>query len=1168
MFSSWQAIRATKARKTAELQTDAAKESEQRAVEAQRETQSALLKSDKSERKAIAARDRAEKIAEQQRRQLYASDMQLADQLWNLPDGSPIRIQELLTKWIPVDGKPDLREFAWRYHWSRLHLAAEQKVTGTRNVAISPAGNLIVADETGIREWDDSKQQFIARWTGFLYGSLQQCALSPCGRWATVCKDEMIHFIDLQTGEVFRKVAGNLVQFAAGGDFALAWRHDWRTSKSDEFVMCNVETGESRPLDHDFRQSRRIVAIAPDGKSYSLMGPHAAMEVYLPDSTAPFGLVGDGFESSAWSPDGKLFATGHYVGDVLIRNINNLKNPVFIHTGQRAITSITFSPNSQQIALGGNGIVEIYDISRMPCGSTTASDEESGTGWSNATSGENEPRRIASIRAHVSLIDKLVYSSDGRSLATHDLNGTAKLWRLDKQPNAYPTVDPLAFPHGAGAGMGVGDVDGNVHVLNAARRTEDDRAFSQQPIRKGDRILAVEDSNGLLEVGPGVDAMDIHNSLYGEPNSIVKLHIADDQASNKRRIVKRERLPPKQNTFNSLAFTSREDEIILGADGGTFSRSIDQGTITRFFPALSWDSRVHAKSDLLAFVVNRDLILWDLEGDREHCRVPVGTGVYPRPRFGHSGTVCFSPDGQYVAVGTGYRFRGDYEGRSDLRVWDIHHRVQIRDPLFENNSVVSAVAFSPDGEFLIAGDHAGALRIWRTSDWELENTFQGLEETLTVAFSPDGKLVAQGGHDGVIVWDLESRTKHHFFREPTISSVRFTPDGTLLASMFGGKFMMWDVEIGRQLAATDLNSGILTDCALSPDGRKLGVLGRDGDLWLWDVPSLTEIDRHPLTLTALNGQASNQIQDERLENAEATLRWVLNTQRETLPTGDAELKKTRSKLVKLLKRQKRFPEIVKQPQSQNVQIGDQVELSVDVSNDDSHDFTYQWFFLGEPIEGATTSTLDVASVSANNFGCYHVEIRIPEYSSVAQQSEGAYLIGPDRIAKGGLRTDVFLNIPKTTLHSLSPLTDLPRFPHEPDRSESIGSFELPTNVDDEYGVRISGFLVPPKTGNYIFYVASDDSSRLFLSPDESPENKQMIAELIGWRGERRWETIPPESVSEPQTLQAGKRYWIEAWFREQKVDDYFAVTWQIPGEPPPKNGDPPVSGEFLEYLVE
>lgn len=36
---------------------------------------------------------------------------------------------------------------------------------------------------------------------------------------------------------------------------------------------------------------------------------------------------------------------------------------------------------------------------------------------------------------------------------------------------------------------------------------------------------------------------------------------------------------------------------------------------------------------------------------------------------------------------------------------------------------------------------------------------------------------------------------------------------------------------------------------------------------------------------------------------------------------------------------------------------------------------------------------------------------------------------------------------------------------------------------DHYATRMTGFFVPPKTGNYSFYVRSDDSSELWFNID-------------------------------------------------------------------------------------
>ena len=287
---------------------------------------------------------------------------------------------------------------------------------------------------------------------------------------------------------------------------------------------------------------------------------------------------------------------------------------------------------------------------------------------------------------------------------------------------------------------------------------------------------------------------------------------------------------------------------------------------------------------------------------------------------------------------------------------------------------------------------------------------------------------------------------------------------------------------------------------------------------------------------------------------------------------DHKSNQARRRLIDALKAQASFPSIIKHPESTRVPFGESVSLSVEISNEHSHELTYQWFFSGNPIDGGTASTLSVADITSENLGHYHVEIGIPALSGIDSstlRSNSAFLTGPDGIAKGGLQKDVFLNIPSPDSRSLSGLTRLTRFPHAPDAVGSIGAFELPANFGDKYGVRMHGFLVPPKSGEYVFYLVSDDSSELFLSTDESPKNKTKIASLTGWNETRRgWQTLGPDNISAPITLQAGKRYWVEALFTEQTHGDHFAVTWKMPGKPPPENGDPPIPGEFLEFQLE
>jgi hypothetical protein len=173
-------------------------------------------------------------------------------------------------------------------------------------------------------------------------------------------------------------------------------------------------------------------------------------------------------------------------------------------------------------------------------------------------------------------------------------------------------------------------------------------------------------------------------------------------------------------------------------------------------------------------------------------------------------------------------------------------------------------------------------------------------------------------------------------------------------------------------------------------------------------------------------------------------------------------------------------------------------------------------------------------------------------------------VPPPPVLVGGLRREVFTNIPGILL---ADLTNHAKFPDHPDLVDLVRSFETPSNIDENYGTRLRGFLLPPVTGDYVFYLASDDQGALFLSTDENPANKRLIAREATWRPARAWVAGPDpavrDNISAPIRLEAGQWYYVEALHKEAGGGDNLAAAWQKPGDAVPANGDPPIPGEFL-----
>jgi hypothetical protein len=115
----------------------------------------------------------------------------------------------------------------------------------------------------------------------------------------------------------------------------------------------------------------------------------------------------------------------------------------------------------------------------------------------------------------------------------------------------------------------------------------------------------------------------------------------------------------------------------------------------------------------------------------------------------------------------------------------------------------------------------------------------------------------------------------------------------------------------------------------------------------------------------------------------------------------------------------------------------------------------------------------------------------------------------------------------------------------PSHISDLTIFESPYNYGDSFGSRIRGYLCVPETGDYTFWIASDDHSELWLSTNESPSNKVKIASVNGHTRRRQWDKYPSQK-SAAIRLSAGTRYYIEALHKEAAGTDHLAVGWQLP----------------------
>jgi hypothetical protein len=155
----------------------------------------------------------------------------------------------------------------------------------------------------------------------------------------------------------------------------------------------------------------------------------------------------------------------------------------------------------------------------------------------------------------------------------------------------------------------------------------------------------------------------------------------------------------------------------------------------------------------------------------------------------------------------------------------------------------------------------------------------------------------------------------------------------------------------------------------------------------------------------------------------------------------------------------------------------------------------------------------------------------------------------------------------------------PIYPDAPSERRYKGSLQANTGDEfDNYGTRMSGWLIAPVTGNYNFFMSSDDGGEFWLSTDSSPVNKVLLASEPVWNGRREWLTTDRRNAAAPENrsstlfpggipLVAGEMYYFEALMKEGGGGDNLAVAWQLPGDPLPAAGSPEISGAYIASLA-